>query len=463
MSIPDPPTLQPQAARLPAHDARQPLQAAVWLKPALVLGAGLVSLDALGHWVQGGGTLLFGGLVLAGGWWLLGRRPVPEARLPRTAQGWIERCEGLLDSFARLSGEPEAAAQRRQRFEQLRADLQRSSPRLHLAATSALAPDLQSLLCDALRGPAAFTLSCAEPLTSPAAGKRWSDHAQASDLVLYSLRLPLMAADLRWLEALPAEQPLWLLVRGEAGAPGPAALAELLSHWPEAKPERLLPWSGEAAALAASVLPLAQCLARESASLRAACGLRQLEALHRDWQRDLESLRRERWRRLQLQTQWVVAAGVLAAPLPSLDLIVMAVANALMVREMASLWECPWSSDQLRLVAQELARVSLAQGVVEWSSQALLGAARLHGATWLVAGAVQALSAAYLTRVVGRAMADYLARSVGLSEPDLEAIRRQAPLLIAAAADQERLDWAGFLLQAREWLRGSEARLHPSS
>jgi len=63
------------------------------------------------------------------------------------------------------------------------------------------------------------------------------------------------------------------------------------------------------------------------------------------------------------------------------------------------------------------------------------------------------LSAAYLTRVIGHAMADLLARSVGVSAPDLEAIKAEAPLLVARAAESERLDWASFLQEASVWLR----------
>jgi hypothetical protein len=75
-----------------------------------------------------------------------------------------------------------------------------------------------------------------------------------------------------------------------------------------------------------------------------------------------------------------------------------------------------------------------------------------HGPTWLLGSAVQALSAAYLTRVVGRALADTLARSVGVADPDLERIRREAPLLVAQAAEAEKLDWPAFLRQGRQWL-----------
>jgi hypothetical protein len=91
--------------------------------------------------------------------------------------------------------------------------------------------------------------------------------------------------------------------------------------------------------------------------------------------------------------------------------------------------------------------------VVEWSSQLLTGLVKLHGATWLVGGALQALSAAYLTRVVARSMADMLALSAGVSEPDLAEIKRQAPLLVAKAAAAEKLDWPAFLEQGRQWLR----------
>ena len=65
---------------------------------------------------------------------------------------------------------------------------------------------------------------------------------------------------------------------------------------------------------------------------------------------------------------------------------------------------------------------------------------------------MQALSAAYLTRVVGRSMADWLALNVGVKEPDLEMLKRQAPLLVARASEEERLDWSAFLTQSRSWL-----------
>jgi uncharacterized protein (DUF697 family) len=167
----------------------------------------------------------------------------------------------------------------------------------------------------------------------------------------------------------------------------------------------------------------------------------------------LETLRRRQWQQLMQRTQWTVAAGVVVAPLPSLDLLVLAAANGLMLQEMARLWDCPWSLEQLQAAALHLAKACLALGVVEWSAQSLAALVKLHGATWLVGGALQALSAAYLTRVVGRAMADYMALAAGVPEAELERLlQQQAPLLVARAAEEEKLDWAGFLQQAQQWV-----------
>ena len=90
--------------------------------------------------------------------------------------------------------------------------------------------------------------------------------------------------------------------------------------------------------------------------------------------------------------------------------------------------------------------------MVEWTGQALTSVMRLEGSAWLVGSSLQALSGAYLTRVVARAMADVLALSSGVAEADLQAIRLQAPLLVARAAESERLDWPAFLNQGRQWV-----------
>jgi uncharacterized protein (DUF697 family) len=373
--------------------------------------------------------------------------------------GWLERLELLETRFQELEPTPEAgsasptpARQRRhQELMGLRTQLER--PGLHLAVVGHPPEDpcWRTCLSTALRGPEPLTLHWARPLPPTSDRWRWPEPFASCDALIYCLSGPLMAADLRWLQALPDALPLWLLLNPGGPGRGEAASAELIAQLglEPAPPVRC--WS-DPADLSVALQPLARLCADAAPRLRRQRQLRSLEDLHGRWQGQLEQLRRSHFQGLQQRTQWLVAAGVVAAPLPSLDLLVLAVANGLMVKEMARLWDCSWSAEQLRAVALELARASLMLGVVEWSTQALAAAVKWHGATWVLGSGVQALSAAYLTRVVGRAMADSLARSVGVSEPDLQRLRREAPLLVARAAEQERIDWTGFLRQGQRWL-----------
>jgi uncharacterized protein (DUF697 family) len=436
------------------------LLSAGWGRQALLLAGGVIGCELLLRALPGEGLGLLGVAGVAAGSWWLGRRPARLAppRLPASFDAWLRRCEELLLQFEHLEGEAgerqpgEAMPQRRAGLAALREEGAR--PGLQLALVGSIAPEAAwaPQLQEALRGRLALSLRWGEALPAVIRERQWPEGFAAADVVLFHLATPLRAADLRWLEAVPPSQPLWLLVQPEAPCDPADLAAELASQWPGAASDRLLPWDGRPEALGASLQPLARWLEAEGTSLRRATPLRRIEALHRRWQADLERLRRQRLVQLQQRTQWVVAAGVFAAPLPSLDLLVLAAANGLMLQEMARLWGCPWSAEQLKAAAMELGKASLLLGVVEWSSQALLTAARLHGATWLVGGTVQALSAAYLTRVVSHAMADVLALSAGVEAPDLERIKREAPLLVARAAEAEKLDWSVFLQQGRTWI-----------
>lgn len=447
----------PQLAGLAMIRQAMPTTLKPWL-PAI--GTGLAGWFALDGLLRLSHLPIASGLTLAGlafGASLL-RRRIPRGPAPTDVPGWLGRLEQLEGQFLRLAGEPapaQAGNARRLRKDQLaalRQELDRQG--LQLALVGTCPPDLalQPDLIEALRGPEPLQLHWAHPLPAWSADWSWPEAFAACDLLIHHLRIPLSAADLRWLEALPVAQPAWLLVDCASDDQSREALAaELRSQLGQQLSKQLLFWDGLPANLSASISPLARHLAGASAQLRRGRQLRRLEQLHGLWQCDLEQLRRQHFLPLQRRTQWLVAAGVVAAPLPSLDLLVLAVANGLMLREMARLWDCPWTFEQLQAAASELAKAALAQGVVEWSSQLLTGLVKLHGATWLVGGALQALSAAYLTRVVARSMADMLALSAGVSEPDLAEIKRQAPLLVARAAAAEKLDWPAFLEQGRQW------------
>ena len=461
-----PPLLSPLGTALPS------LAGQAWrrLWPALaVTAAGGLALDGLGRLAHG--PLLSAAAAAAGLgalWWLRPAGVRSKGPAAADVSGWLERLQLLEARFQDLEPSPEAGSasasperqRRHQEFTSLRTQLER--PGLHLAVVGHPPQDplWRARLGTALRGPEPLTLHWARPLPVTSERWHWPEPFVSCDALIYCLSGPLMAADLRWLQALPDGLPLWLLLNPGSPGRGQGASAELIAQLGLEPAPPVLCWS-DPAHLSAALQPLARLCADAAPRLRRHRQLRSLEDLHGRWQGQLEQLRRSRFQGLQQRTQWLVAAGVVAAPLPSLDLLVLAVANGLMVKEMARLWDCPWSAEQLRAVAVELARASLMLGVVEWSTQALASAVKWHGATWLLGSGVQALSAAYLTRVVGRAMADSLARSVGVPEPDLQRLRREAPLLVARAAEQERIDWAGFLRQGQQWLAQQAGQAQP--
>ena len=416
------------------------------LRPLALAGAGLLA----GQWlisdvmhVPGGGL----GLLAAGGVviWLGRKTSQPRFAAPVSLDGWMARCQQVLDQFAHFEQQPSADLARRA---ELKSVLERSGPvRIAMVALGGSQGPNEADLSSSLAGPVPLTLSLCHPLTTDDGSRCWPRGLVDQDLILFSLQAPLLASDLLWLQQVPDDQPAWLLLATEAENASTDAVAAVRDDLPTRWRERILVQE-PSMQLSTALAPLRRSLKQDAVETRP----RLLAELHRRWQRDLELLRRERFLQIQQRTQWVVAGSVMASPIASLDLLAVAVANGLMLKEMGEIWGTSLQPDVLREAAAQLARVALAQGVVEWTGQTLLGLAKLDGGSWLIAGSMQALSAAYLTRVVGRSMADWLAINAGVDELDLAALKQQAPLLVARAAEEERVNWNGFVQQSREWL-----------
>ena len=84
------------------------------------------------------------------------------------------------------------------------------------------------------------------------------------------------------------------------------------------------------------------------------------------------------------------------------------------VKEIKAIWGCNWAPEILDKVSKEILKTAIAQGGIEWSGQTQIGITKLHGRNWLVSGTFQAVSAAYLTRVVSSSLADFMAITKGV-------------------------------------------------
>tara|TARA_Y100000589_G_scaffold256713_1_gene245922 strand:- start:201 stop:590 length:390 start_codon:yes stop_codon:yes gene_type:complete len=116
-----------------------------------------------------------------------------------------------------------------------------------------------------------------------------------------------------------------------------------------------------------------------------------------------------------------------------------------MLKEIKEIWGCSWSPEILEKVSKEIIKTAIAQGVIEWSGQAVIGISKFHGPNWLIAGSFQALSAAYLTRVVCRSLADFMAISKGVLEPDLDFIKSNSEKIVENAFRSEKISWKSLI------------------
>ena len=407
---------------------RNRLAASVLIGGGFTLAGGMV----VGEFIHGLGTPLSLAAFAGAAAWLLQRSKKPTVgRLPEGVDGMQKHCQKLIEQFEALGF---ATGPMQSRLDQICCLAQRPDRHVVLAGAEATVEQSNQVLA-AFSGSSALQLHLAQPLPRESVEWNWPESLLQADHLVYVLSGAPTVADLRWLEALPQAMPTLLLAEGELDCLRQWS-CELGDRWP------LLSCDGP---LKADLLPLAQ--------QKRLTQLRCLRQLNQEWQVLLEVERRKRLQPLLQRSQWLVATAVFASPLPSADLLLLAVVNGLLLKEMAALWRCEWTADQLQTAALELARTAMGLGALEWGSQAVAGLLKLHGVSWLVGGAMQALAAAYFTRVVARSMADYLALSLGVPEAELGNLKLEMPLLVAKAVAQEKLDWPQFGQQARQWLK----------
>jgi len=265
-----------------------------------------------------------------------------------------------------------------------------------------------------------------------------------ADAILYFLNFPLSANDFLWLEKLPKNMPIWLVAQSSNGFESKNEIDELKDQISGEYINRVIRVDTNKNQLSNIPFSLIKFFLSSSKNIENT-KKRLLKQLHTKWQAEIEGIRRTQLKVLQGKNQIIVATTVFLSPLPSIDVLSMTVLNSLMIKEIKSIWGCNWSPAILDKVSKQIIKTAIAQGVIEWSGQTLIGLTKLHGPTWLVSGTYQAISAAYLTRVVSSSLADFMAITKGVSEPDLEFIKENSEKIVENAFENEKINWKSLI------------------
>jgi uncharacterized protein (DUF697 family) len=105
--------------------------------------------------------------------------------------------------------------------------------------------------------------------------------------------------------------------------------------------------------------------------------------------------------------QWLGAGAVAVTPIPVVDLLATAAVNAQMILELGKVYGCNLSGDRAQELALSLAKTMTGLGIVKGAMGILTAALQVNIATAIISRAIQAVTAAYLTRIAGRSFIEY--------------------------------------------------------
>jgi uncharacterized protein len=424
-------------------------------RPLLIGGIGLTvglwGLDSVSHSLAGMGDLFtLGAVVAGGGYWWYSRRssqqkvPVGKIDIDRaTLDQALNQIELVINQLTIESPDSPQIDSLRQEL----AQVQTNSTRLdrQIAITGGQKVGKSSLLklltttpvpSDAplkyIKTPALF----ASGAESDAAASTARKLASNADLVLFLTNGDLTATEYKYITELhqanqrvvlllnqvdrylPDERNL-ILQKLQATVAGTLAAVDVVSASTAPTPIKVRKIQADGSSLETlETLPadiaslnqqLTNILATEGEQLMWATTYRQATGIQTTAKTALNNVRRDRALPLIEQNQWIVAAAAFANPLPALDLLATAAVNAQMVIDLGAIYQQKFSFEQAQAAAGVMGSVMLKLGLVELCTQTVAGLLKTNAMTFVAGGLVQGLSAAYLTRIAGLTLVEYLA------------------------------------------------------
>ena len=138
--------------------------------------------------------------------------------------------------------------------------------------------------------------------------------------------------------------------------------------------------------------------------------LLQSHRLGEDARKIIDRQRRREAEKIIDRYQWIGAGVIAVTPLPVVDMLATAAVNTQMVIEIGRIYHCELDTERGKELALSLGKTLVSLGVVKGAVDLLARALQFHFATYIVGKAIQAVSAAYLTRIAGKSFIEYFKR-----------------------------------------------------
>ena len=130
-----------------------------------------------------------------------------------------------------------------------------------------------------------------------------------------------------------------------------------------------------------------------------------------------------------IRYQWIGAGVIACTPLPVVDMLATAAVNAQMVVEIGQIYGCELNSETGRDLALSLGKTLVSLGVVKGAVDLVAKALQFTATTYVVGKVIQAISAAYLTRIAGKSFVEYFSQDQDWGDGGItEVVQRQFKL-----------------------------------
>ena len=156
----------------------------------------------------------------------------------------------------------------------------------------------------------------------------------------------------------------------------------------------------------------------------------------------LDRQRRQDAEQIVDRYMWIGAGVLMVTPLPGVDLLGTAAVNAQMVMEIGRVYGVQLSRASAQDLALSVGRTLAGLGLIKGGVALLTSALSLNLPALLVSRAIQAVSAAWLTRVAGRSFITYFQQDQDWGDGGVqEVLQRQYDLNRREGALRHFLDW----------------------